>query len=303
MSNEIFYWILNMSIAAGITGAVILLLEKIKKLPRRMVLLLWAVPFLRMCLPAAPGSKYGLMALISMIQSNIAVVYHQKADDFTTMNYVGAAKSYFPITYKTNFFEQLFHCLFAVWLIGAAVILIFSSIFYITAMRDLKDKIHLKNNIYISEKIASPAVYGVFRPKIILPCCYKNKDLTFLLAHEYEHIRHADNFWRIAAFVLTAIHWFNPLAWVFLRHFLAAVELACDERVLVKIGEGKKKEYASALIDCAENRNLFVSSFGGAKLRIRIEHIISYKKYSVFSFICFIDLTIIAACMLLTNAL
>ena len=303
MSNEIFYWVLNMSIAAGITGAVILLIEKIKKLPRRMVLLLWAVPFLRMCLPAAPGSKYGLMALISMIQSNIAVVYYQRADDFTTMNYVGAAKSYFPIIYKTNFFEQLFHYLFIVWLIGAAVILIFSSIFYITAMRDLKEKIHLKNNIYISEKIASPAVYGVFRPKIILPRCYKNKDLTFLLAHEYEHIRHADNLWRMTAFVLTAIHWFNPFAWIFFRHFLIAIELACDERVLAKIGEERKKEYALLLIDCAENRNLLVSSFGGAKLGTRIKHIISYKKYSLFSFICLTDLTIITVCMLLTNAL
>lgn len=302
MGGEIFYWIFNMSIAASITGTVILIIEKIKKLPRRMILLLWAIPFLRMCLPAAPSSKYGLMALISMIKSNIAVI-HQKIDGFTYMNYIGASQSYFPIIYKTNFFERLFCLLFVVWLTGTVVILIVLGIFYITSIHSLKNKIHLKDNIYISEKLDSPAVYGMFHPKIILPCGYENKDLTFILAHEHEHIRHADNFWRMAAFVLTAFHWFNPFAWIFLRHFLIAVELACDERVLIKIGEEKKKEYALTLINCAESRNIFVSSFGGSKLCVRIKHIISYKKCSLFSFICFVDFTIAAICMLLTNAL
>lgn len=302
MNKEIFYWILNMSIASVLTGIIILFLEKIKKLPRRLIFILWCIPFLRLCLFAAPASKYSFMALLSHIFPRVAAV-SQQTDDFTSMNYIGASESYFPIVYKTGYIENLFFILSIVWIVGTAVILIFSSAFYILAIHKLKHAVHWKDNIYLSDNIDSPAVYGVFHPKIILPCGCENKNLTFLLAHEQEHITHRDNLWRIAAFVLSAIHWFNPFVWVFLKHFLAAMELACDERVLKKAGEEKKKEYAAALLDWTESRKLFVSPFGGAKLRTRIETIISYKKYSLFSLICFADLAIAAACILLTNAL
>ena len=49
MLGEIFYWIFNMSIAATICMVPVLLLRLIKKIPRRIFIWLWLVPFIRMC--------------------------------------------------------------------------------------------------------------------------------------------------------------------------------------------------------------------------------------------------------------
>ena len=65
MLGEIFYWIFNMSIAATICVMPLLLLRLIKKIPRRIFIWLWLVPFIRMCIPVGISSKYGIMALLS----------------------------------------------------------------------------------------------------------------------------------------------------------------------------------------------------------------------------------------------
>ena len=65
MLGEIFYWIFNMSIAATICMVPVLLLRLIKKIPRRIFIWLWLVPFIRMCIPVGISSKYGIMSLLS----------------------------------------------------------------------------------------------------------------------------------------------------------------------------------------------------------------------------------------------
>lgn len=120
--------------------------------------------------------------------------------------------------------------------------------------------------------------------------------------HEQAHAKRGDNFFRIAALILVCIHWFNPFAWLFLRIFYSDIELACDEAVLSKCNENQKKEYAHALLSSIEKSNVFAASFGGAKIRIRIENILSYRKISVFSMIGFTVLLISIAWVLLTNA-
>ena len=66
--------------------------------------------------------------------------------------------------------------------------------------------------------------------------------------------------------------------------------------------EEEKKEYAASLLNCAESKNLYASAFGGAKMRTRIDRILSYKKLSFFSTVCFLLLSVFIAYALLTNA-
>ena len=54
--GEIFYWVFNMSIAASIAGLVVLLIGRVRRLPRRLARALWIVPFLRMWLPVGLGT-------------------------------------------------------------------------------------------------------------------------------------------------------------------------------------------------------------------------------------------------------
>lgn len=301
MLQEVFYWIFNMSITAAITGVFIMLVRLIKRIPRRLTVFLWAIPFLRMTFPFGLNSPYSLMSLLSKVTTKTIVVY-QPADDiaFSMMNSVMAADTYFPITYKVNVLENIFAVASIIWIIVFLAILLILVITYFTAICQIQDATHLRDNIYLSEKIISPAVYGVVKTKIILPVSYKDVDLVIL--HEKTHIHSLDNLWRIIAVVIVAVHWFNPLCWLFLKEFLADLELSCDERVVAKLGADRAKDYASLLLESRQGTTVFASAFGGAKIRSRIENILSFKKLTWLSVAVFIALSSVIFYVLLTNA-
>ncbi len=302
--GEVFYWIFNMSIASAVVGTAILLLRSIKKIPRRVITYLWMIPILRMWIPVGISGRYGLMSFLSHFTTKTVVVYEMGKDaSLSYTNFVMAADSYSPITYKINLLEKVFDIAAVVWLVVALALLLAFGIIYVITLREIKDSVHLKDRIYLSDKIQSPAVYGVFRPRIILPSAYKDEELSFVLLHEREHIKSFDNLRRLIAFATTAVHWFNPLVWIFLRCYLSDLELSCDEKVLSSCGEEQKKGYALSLLKYAESKNVFASAFGGANIRLRIENILSYNKMSVVSLIGFVALIIVIAYVLLTNAL
>ena len=111
MLREVFYWIFNMSITAAVTGVLIMLVRLIKKIPRRLTVFLWIVPFLRMTFPFGLNSPYSLMSLLSKITAKTVVVYQPTEDiAFSMMNSVMAADTYFPITYKGKVPEDVFAC-------------------------------------------------------------------------------------------------------------------------------------------------------------------------------------------------
>ena len=292
-----------MSIAATICMMPILLLRSIKKIPRRIFIWLWLVPFIRMCIPVGISSKYGIMALLSKFTTKTVTIV-QIGDDsaLTMMNHVMGANSYFPITYKVNLLENLFNIASVVWLVVALAAILALAIIYFVTLGEVRDAEKIKNNIYISDKIKTPAVYGIIKPKIILPTEYDANKLNFIWMHENAHIKRKDNFVRLLAFIVVCLHWFNPFAWLLLKMLYSDIELACDESVLSKCTEAERKEYAYTLLSTAEKTNVFAASFGGSKIRIRIENILSYKKISVLSIVAFSSLIIAICYVLLTNA-
>lgn len=303
MLGEIFYWIFNMSIATTICMVPVLLLRLVKKIPRRIFIWLWLVPFIRMCIPVGISSRYGIMALLSKFTTKTVTIVPIGDDSaLTMMNHVMGANSYFPITYKVNLLEDLFNIASAAWLIVALAAILTLTIIYLVTLREIKDAQNLRENIYLSDKIKTPAVYGIIKPKIILPIEYEESELNYILMHERAHIKRKDNFMRLLAFIVVCLHWFNPFAWLMLKLLYSDIELACDEFVLSKCNETERKEYAHTLLSTAEKTNVFAASFGGSKIRIRIENILSYKKISIFSIVAFSALVISICYILLTNA-
>ena len=303
MLGEIFYWIFNMSIAATICMIPILLLRLFKKIPRRIFIWLWLVPFVRMCVPVGIASKYGIMTLLSKFTTKTVSIV-QIGDDsaLTLMNYVMGANSYFPITYKVDLLENIFKIASVIWAIVALAAILTLTIIYFVTLSEATDAQKLRGTIYISDKIRTPAVYGIIKPKIILPTEYDASKLNLILMHENAHIKRKDNFSRLFALIIVCIHWFNPFAWLLLNMLYADIELACDETVLSKCNETERKEYAYTLLSTTEKTNVFAASFGGAKIKWRIENILSYKKVSLASWGAFSALLISIAYSLLTNA-
>lgn len=303
MLQNVFYWVFNMSITATITGLLVVLIRAVKRIPRRVSVFLWLIPFLRMVIPIGINTPYSLMALLSDFATKTVVVYETPyKTSFSMTNHAMAADTYFPITYKENVLEKVFGVSSVVWIAVAAVILLMFAAVYFLSMRNIKDASHLRDNIYLSDKAESAAVYGILKPKIVLPAFFEGRDTELVLLHEKSHIRHGDNLWRLLAIFIVAVHWFNPFCWIFLKLFLSDLEMSCDERVIAKLGDNRAKEYALFLLESKEKTRVAVSTFGGAKIRKRIENILSFKKMTRFSFLLFAVLIGAIFYVLLTNA-
>jgi beta-lactamase regulating signal transducer with metallopeptidase domain len=302
--SEIFYWLLNMSIIGGFTGLIVALLRKIPKFPRFAAYLLWILPLIRLWLPFGPASKWSLLNLISKFATKTVVLWQSEpgVSKLSLTNSVQAADSYFPIVYKTDLLKNIYEVAAVIWAIIAVAAILAAVFLYAATKRELHDARHLRDNIWQSDKIASPAVYGIFKAKIIIPDWVTEQELPYILAHEHVHILRRDNLWRVVAVITACVHWFNPLSWIFLKWFFTDMELACDSKVLQILGADNSKAYASALLVCSAGKSYFASSFGETRTRVRIENILSYKKLTVLSSLSFGALFVAVAYVLITNA-
>lgn len=90
--------------------------------------------------------------------------------------------------------------------------------------------------------LSSPAVFGFLRPRVLLPCGLaqglSRDELRHVLLHELAHVRSIDVFWNWAIITARALHWFNPLAWLALRQFVADREVLRDAAALRALESG-----------------------------------------------------------------
>jgi len=314
MPDGIFYIVLNMSITSCLVIAVLLLIRLIKPLPRRFVYPLWALAFIRLVIPFTPASGWSLFNLTGKLVKRLVPVDavtdgnipFPVPDSFVMMNAVGVAERYNPVTYKTDYLHRVFATGSAIWVTVAAAALLTAGIMYCLTGSELKKAVHIRDNIYQSDKVLSPVLTGVFRPKIILPAGIDPDSIEgkMILEHENVHRRRLDNLWRLLALVMACIHWFNPFVWVMLKAFLRDMELSCDETVLQRGGYGSEdcRLYASTLLQFSQQKNLFASSsFARSGIRVRIINVLNYKRMTVIGAAASAVFILAVALALITN--
>lgn len=100
--------------------------------------------------------------------------------------------------------------------------------------------------------IASPALFGLFRPQLILPAGFLSRfslqELQFVLLHELAHLRRRDLWGNWLATLLTIFHWFNPLIWLGFARWRADRELACDAIALEAAGHNLNRDYGRTIL-------------------------------------------------------
>ena len=157
-----------------------------------------------------------------------------------------------------------------------------------------------------SDRIASPLTYGVLYPVVLLPSGMDLSDaeaLSYVLAHEYTHIRRFDALRKGLLALALCLHWFNPMAWV--MYYLAGrdMELACDEAV-IRSG-ANRRSYALALLRLEEERGrgfLSGNSFSRSALEERIEAMMKIKKLSLSALVAVLAAMCIATTVFATSA-
>jgi len=98
--------------------------------------------------------------------------------------------------------------------------------------------------------------WGFRQPKVLLPATastWSDERTRVVLTHELAHIRRGDWAVQIAADLLRAVYWFNPLLWIACRRLRLESEHACDDEVMNYGVDGS--DYAGHLIDLARVLN------------------------------------------------
>lgn len=176
-------------------------------------------------------------------------------------------------------------------------------------LRRQKEKMPLRRQIRIRQfdRIGTPLTYGVRRPTILLPnqtLEEQPKTLTYILTHEYVHIRRFDCVSKLLLSAALCLHWFNPLVWVMYILANRDLELSCDEMVLRLLGIENRSAYAMALLEMEEKRSGFgalYSAFGKNAIEERIGAIMKMKKRSLLSVVMAVVLVFTMTACLATS--
>ncbi len=308
--NNIFESIINMSLTGSVVIMVVIIARfLLKGMPKKYSYALWSVVAFRLCCP------FGIKSIFSIFNYNPIQSPADIAKPNGTMNYIHA-----PITADgfnqaaalpdtniiggadtgTNIFVSSSIWSW-IWLIGAGLMLSFAVIGYIKTKKQLSNAAKYYDNIYQSDRVSSPFILGIIKPKIYIP--YDIDDnFEYIIAHEKYHLKRCDHIIKFLSFLILSVHWFNPLCWLAFCLMTRDMEMSCDERVLSENTDIKKK-YSTALLSFASGRKIPSPGplcFGEGSVKGRIKNILKYKKPKMVITVVSIVLSavIIAGCSL-----
>lgn len=133
-------------------------------------------------------------------------------------------------------------------------------------------------SILVSPEVDGPIALGLLHRKIIVPADflrrYSPAERRLAMEHELIHHRRGDMWWNLAALVVLALNWFNPVAWFAFGAFRSDQELACDAAVAARASLDERHDYASALVKSASRPGLIaacpLTRIGQLKHRLRM---------------------------------
>jgi len=305
-----FIELCNRSIQAGYLMIAIILLRMIwKRVPKLLYRYLWCLVGLRLALPFTWETALSLIPKKTVIKPSVLYSKTPSVDSgIQAVNEVVnpvITQSFTPeIGASVNPLQVIMTLGAWIWLIGLVALLLYGVISYIRLHYKVQDAVLLKENIFQSEKVGSPFVFGFLKPRIYLPYSLEEENLTYVIAHEKMHIKNRDHLLKPIAFILLSVYWFNPIVWLAYYLFCKDLELACDEWVIWNLETADKKAYAKALVMCSTERkfgSISPLAFGENAVKERIKNVLRYKNPSCWAFVGICVVVLIAVVCFMTN--
>lgn len=227
---------------------------------------LWAVPALRLILPPLPQ-------LAPDLSIPPVVLFIPAAAEMTAPPTAAAGLG------------QWVPFILAIWAGGAVIFLILQWLAYrafVGALdetsRPARPPVFGGIRTWISSAVSGPLALGLLRRRIVLPLDFMRRygpgERRLALQHELVHHRRGDLWWNLAAMIMLALFWFNPVAWIAFRAFRTDQELACDAAVARGASAAERCDYARAMVKSASRPGLIAASAlgpaGQLKRRLRM---------------------------------
>ena len=256
MLESVFHKLLYMGFSAGWLAVAVLALRRLlRKAPRRVILLLWALLAVRLVCPVSIESPLSLVPRPETVAQSVQLPAEPSAP----------ALDFHP--------ERL-------WLVGASAMLLWGVWGEIRLRRRVRVSLPRGQDVRLCDEIETPFVLGVLRPRIYLPSDLDEMQAIYVLAHERAHIARRDHWWKPLGWVLLSVYWFHPLIWFSYILFCRDLELACDERVAAGLDRDGLAAYSEALLRCSSRRGALASpvAFGEIGVKTRVRAILRYRK-------------------------
>ena len=308
--DDVFLKLVNLSISASwLILAVLVLRVVLKKAPKWVMPLLWGVVALRLVCLFSIESALSLIPSAETIPSEIVtetrepVLYEQATLDIVTNPTLPSAAEV-PVGVSRQQAQVDFNIYSVLWLAGMAALLVHALVSAGKLKRKLATAILLRDNIYESEFVDSPFVFGVVKPNIYLPMHMDEGTAAYVIAHECAHLARRDHWWKVLGYLVLALHWFNPLVWVAYILFCRDIELACDEKVVKGLDGAARADYSQALLSCAAPKRAVAAcplAFGEGNIKTRVKSALHYKKPAFWVAAAAVLAVVIVAVCFLTN--
>lgn len=308
--SSVFLSVFNRSIAAGwIVLAIVLLRQVFRKMPKWVCVLLWAMVAIRLLLPVSIKSTVSLVPSAQTIAPQTMVELPKITTGFSYLNsainpVIQESTVVISPEKSVNTLKLAILVFSRVWAVGVVAMVGYMLLSSIRLRRRIGTAVRLRENIYQSERVDSPFVFGLFRPRIYLPFQVEAQDLAHILAHERAHIHRRDHWWKPLGFCLLSLTWFNPLMWLGYWLLCRDIEQACDEKVIGDLAPNQRADYAQALLSCSVHRKAISAcplAFGEGNVKRRIRSVLHYKKPAFWILVVAIIAGIVVAVCFLTD--
>lgn len=307
--ENLFLSVFNMSIAASwFALAVILLRLLLKRAPKAIICIMWALVGVRLVFPIKLESVFSLVPSVETLPHEI--MYSKAPAVHTGITYFNTAIN--PIISEqfapkagdsANLMQIIVFAASLVWLAGVAAMLVYAAISCIRIKIKIREAVK-SGDVWLCDGIGTPFIFGIFRPCIYVPSSVDIADFEYVKVHEKAHIKRLDYIWKPLGFALLAVYWFNPVLWISYILLCRDIEIACDEKVLKEKGTDIKKAYSNALINASISKRTVSAcpvAFGEVSVKSRVKKVLDYKKPAIWIIVVAIALSIVIAVCFLTN--
>jgi len=327
--EKLFLAIFNMSMTSCfVIAAIIILRLALKRSPKRYSYLLWLVAAFRLACPISVKSFLSFFNLGIFDFSNISrysgsvleylpenIMNEPEPTIFTgivvpehTIFGSSAPSINFDLPqadpiYSANPMQIIMIIASIVWLAGLVLMLLYGTVSFVRLRFILRGAVREEGNVYSSQAVKTPFILGVVRPRIYIPEALCGETRQYVLAHERHHIKRRDHLVKLIAFLLVAVHWFNPLCWVAFLLMTKDMEMSCDEWVISEYPD-IKASYSETLLSFACKKgvaSIGMLGFGESAVALRIKNVLKWKKPRRFAGIASIILTAVFLIACATN--
>lgn len=287
--GEAFLKLFNLSITAGwLIMAVMVVRLLLKKAPKWISCVLWAIVAVRLLFPIDIKSPFSLIPsaetipVESIYSSDPSIAdnpyYYQFQSGIFTLD-----RELSPMMMDTSgpALRGNISLFAGIWIIGMLLLLAHALISFLRLHKKVREAIPLRDNIRLCDAVKSPFILGFFRPLVYLPSGMDEGRIEYVLAHEQAHIKRRDHWWKPLGYLLLTVYWFHPLVWAAYILLSRDIELACDESVIKGMDMIGKKAYSETLVSYSMQRRMIIAcplAFGEVGVKKRVKTILKYKK-------------------------